>query len=1160
MQLPRNLEPEEVVRQCGRYREAVEAIVNLARRLWDSVFAVREDEGAQLIRASDVPGLQMPAWLGGDASSIILEPCDCQPLALARAFVGDIPSHSDHELRYYATAAIRRHHGFYQSSQFAHWFHLLARAVNAKIAEKERQEGLPTPEVGQIWSYRGELQRCLEPVLRTSIKDSSEQQKISNLFLECCRVVDYVRAYDWGGRINVRPKAIDAEYLLSNCLGLPTGIPGFDNLFGGGGPMLGEARGDTPEGITARTILTVGRFGTGKSLLSLQIALEVARKGGIAWVMPLEQMPEECLYALESVSPLPHDVSVGVASTSAEVAALLERNTGKPGALIILGTVKEYFGDFLLALETNIRLLEPYPLRLIVIDPVNAIRRGDGDESSWRQETLDMFHRAKRLQTNLWLVEEEAAQGETRPRFEQNIADTVIRLFSEEEHGYAQRYIEVRKSRLQREQRGRHALSIVPGHGIVIYPSSASVNARIRPRRIRLPDKKVHYGLEALDDVLGPDAISAGDVIALKGPRGCYKIPLGLLFLLATDDPREERGKTGRPASLLVAVGETEPSIRQLLKEACMQVGPQGLKGSTDVFVCSFGSGYIKPGQILQRIEEELLRARVAGQLIDRVMIEGISHWDSNCPFVKADTAFGDTLVDLLRRHWVTSLLTCREVDSPLQQSLLDNADCVMEFDRKEFRGVHRVVLRVLKTRGMNHKREWFELVRSRGKLEVKPSWPLLRVRPDGEVTPVKIRLFLHSESQMQASYNDRFHQTIRSVLSPEAVLEPQRRMFMRRAMGLGFFSAVDELQLLQLDEFQVPRLQPSGSAELTFHQFPNSAWDEAEWNDSFPRFTARVRSADQGFIAVPLYANVSLLAHRKDVHLPKHFTWEWLADQCTSRGGALFFEYPEVTVENYNCLFFEILLSLNPEIPHQPEACGLRAWLTGSDSLKASDIFRRLCRPAHLAKGEPHASRDDESNQLQSRLIDVRRDAKVWRHWYSTLNQMMAQMEPEERREIQVKPLPGKLSTSGEWYLAIPAYSAAPDVGLHMIKLLTSRAAELERVMSGVGLPTRQTFYGGGESRVITVSPFFSMGVQLLGHLVEKAFERSQFACYTEFSGILGSYLRELIEIPDGRPDKVKTQIREKLETLKAGMDFVIRRETCARCTFRCSQNSGSR
>ena len=60
----------------------------------------------------------------------------------------------------------------------------------------------------------------------------------------------------------------------------------------------------------------------------------------------------------------------------------------------------------------------------------------------------------KGVGTNVLFVAEENTGQHGTGLFEENLADTVIRLSVQKRHDYAQRYFEITKSRLQREQRG----------------------------------------------------------------------------------------------------------------------------------------------------------------------------------------------------------------------------------------------------------------------------------------------------------------------------------------------------------------------------------------------------------------------------------------------------------------------------------------------------------------------------------------------------------------------------------------------------------------------------------------------------------------------------------------------------------------------------------
>jgi hypothetical protein len=482
-----------------------------------------------------------------------------------------------------------------------------------------------------------------------------------------------------------------------------------------------------------------------------------------------------------------------------------------------------------------------------------------------------------------------------------------------------------------------------------------------------------------------------------------------------------------------------------------------------------------------------------------------------------------------------------------LHQSILDNADTVIEFDRIEFRGVYRVMLKIVKTRHMRHRRESFELTLGKSGIEVKPTSSLLRVSHTGEVVPVKIRLYLHAESDMQRSYNRDFLSAMQSTLSRDVETESPRNVLMGRAMRLGSSSAVDELQVLQLDEFQVPNVANCGSSIAALVRFPIQEWQVDEWCDFIERFVRPAVKNDQGFVAVPLYENVSLLAFRKEVGDVDLNSWAALADCCeaweASHGGAreLFFDFPKLTDENYNCLFFEILMSLSAP-PRNGERIQLGGWLGLCEAREAARILRQLCRRAHLIDASPsNLTAGSSSEEAPFPKVDPK--ARVWRHWYSTLNQMLSKMRPADRKRVVVTSLPGRVSTAGEWYVGIPAHSAAPDVGLKIIKLLTTRQSELERMSKGVGLPTRSGFYSSDSSESPTpasISPYFSMDMGVLTQLVQGAFRRSCIDSYGDLGGILASNLKRILEIPKVNRQELDLAVQASFESVVKVVEFL--------------------
>src|SRR5262249_30404122 len=148
-----------------------------------------------------------------------------------------------------------------------------------------------------------------------------------------------------------------------------------------------------------------------------------------------------------------------------------------------------------------------YPLRVLIVDPVNTVARPYQDHSTsqlraetvarpyqghsapqLRAEMVSLFNELRQELTNLILVAE-VGGSESEWQFEENIWDTVIRLSWDTKDGYTQGVVEITKSRYQGEQRGRHSFSIRPGQGIAIFPSPAAVSAGLSAREVRFPSR-----------------------------------------------------------------------------------------------------------------------------------------------------------------------------------------------------------------------------------------------------------------------------------------------------------------------------------------------------------------------------------------------------------------------------------------------------------------------------------------------------------------------------------------------------------------------------------------------------------------------------------------------------------------------------------------------
>jgi KaiC/GvpD/RAD55 family RecA-like ATPase len=1063
------------------------------------------------------------------------------------------------DARYFAMRAIRRRNGLHLSYGTA------AAAHNLVSATSNLLDRSPGREI----SFED-----LNDAMKNRARPSEPGAKAveANLRKACVDVALVLNLFEFsadGKKVTLRPEGIDAEYMISHLFGIPTAIPGFDALFGGGGLMLTDsvkrevtqedAWLDVKQGIGGRSVLSIGPFGSGKTLLSLQFAVEIARKGGVAWVMTLEQTVEECLYALESIGISTTHPGFLVADSLSDSLWVLSHPAPTRGALVFLRPAdddKTDYVEFLEKTEKWLPLMSRYPLRLLIVDPINALEqestvgsraetvRGRADGIKSRTATRRMFEAAKRARVNVWFTSEQISREPESNHFAENIADTVIHLGTETVLRQQKRFVEVTKSRFQQESPGRHGLVIEPVGGIHIHPStaliaqsSALVARHISARPLQPGFAIQHFGVPGIERLLGPEPVRPGDVIAFAGP-GKAKTFLGIKFLLAQSLDQSTAG-----TSLLIS----DYSPNQVERLVATISGVEQPNLTLRIEQCTLPTGYIDPGRILQEIREAFERCERKGLRVNRVLLTNLSRWEEEMPFIVEDLAFGIALVTLIRSYQVAAVVVCgdtAERGSRLRDTIFDQADTLLHFHRKELHGRATTLVSAVKTRSMRHQREVFELAFELSEVQVRPA-PLVRLKQSGDVIPIKISLFLHAETANHQAHNQQMEDALRATIAPETEIGEQGKRFDPSLLSMSRYSAVDELQIFQLDEFQLPSVPSAAFPTDTLHSF-DAKMNAGILEGRLPEFMGeRIFSRDQSrFFAVPFYANLSFLAVHKERlermqkqieidHFPE--SWADLAKQCKKWDE----ENPESTellfscaiygnsMETYNCLFFEILCSL--EQP-QNKPVDLAQWLSRGKAIQAGYLFWLLGRRSHaLHRLHP---------------LKFIPKAAICRHWYNTLNQELSEMDAHNRAQISVIPLFGERTTAGEWYLAVPSHSASPEIGLRLIEELTTAQRETSRVELGVGLPTRTDFYQA-DSEEISVSRYFPFSRPRVYELMKKAMRRSDFKHYQQFSSSISSHLQWLLEIPGPKTeDEVMPEIARAINTFASNLRFLNQKQ----------------
>lgn len=489
-----------------------------------------------------------------------------------------------------------------------------------------------------------------------------------------------------------------------------------------------------------------------------------------------------------------------------------------------------------------------------------------------------------------------------------------------------------------------------------------------------------------------------------------------------------------------------------------------------ELVVCPLTGGYSTSGVVFKKIQDKIQDIRWRGGLVDRVVLDDITVWENLCPFIKDDPTFVNTLVDLLQRNGLTVLATHTthdtDIDSYAQQSLVEVSDTNLELSLVNNQGFQRILIRAKRSRNADRIRESFEL-KVGDEIEIEKAPSLLRLGANGRFEHIPICFFIQVESTAQDKYYSEVIEQLKACLATTGYLAPYELLDSKKSFSSGRFAATDELQILQLDEFQLQNAKKAGLHRFNLEDFGKTKFSE---------FDVAMRQKglvdDNTVCAFPFYDNFSCLAASSEL-LNRYGTscknvfssWDSIVDVVTeirSKEDIVVFDFPSENDENLNCLFLEIFF----EKAEWSEIIddGFFGILDHNHFAHAVRLLIRLCWGKQL-KTEVSTFSFDNSRQATERdywkeridAYSVQDGAMICRHWFSTLREMYSNCS---RKKFASFSLPGNVTTAGQWYLGIPSHSAVPQVGLELISMLTSSDEELKRLRMGVGLPARQNFF----------------------------------------------------------------------------------------------------
>lgn len=444
---------------------------------------------------------------------------------------------------------------------------------------------------------------------------------------------------------------------------LDTGVPGLNEIFGGGVPERSFN-------------VIAGGPGSGKTTMALQTLFAIAspERPGL-FISLLGELPSKMLLyqqLYEFFDP---------------------RRLGADVHLLNL-TEEALSGDLdrvLLRIVAEVDRLRP---RVVVLDSFRALIRVRGEEASTSQVEAFVQRLAQHLTTweiTSFMIGEYPEQILLDPVF--SVADGILWLSQEVNRNSVVRRLQVVKARGMASMPGLHTMRITRS-GVQTFPRIPQRSQDIQPRG----SARLSTGIPGLDEMMG-GGIPLGDSVVLAGPTGAGKTTFAMKFIAAGLAVGE---------AAVIAIFEEHPDV--YLERAHNVDVDLGLAVKADKLRII----YLRPLDL--SVDETLAEIRTAVQEIGarRVVIDSISGLEmALAPAFRLD--FRESLYRLigaLTGLGVTMFSTVEVVDNhgPIGLQLTGYqipflTDDILSQRYVEIRGELRKALMVVKMRGSDHSR-----------------------------------------------------------------------------------------------------------------------------------------------------------------------------------------------------------------------------------------------------------------------------------------------------------------------------------------------------------------------------------------------------------------------------------------------------------------------
>jgi circadian clock protein KaiC len=448
-----------------------------------------------------------------------------------------------------------------------------------------------------------------------------------------------------------------------------TGIPGLDDILGGGLPLH-------------RLYVVEGDPGSGKTTFALEFLRQGVREGQRVLYVTLSETTEELRDVAAS-----HDWTLNGIDLL-ELNSLSERLEDAANYTVYHPSDVE-LGDTVQRIRAECERLNP---ERVALDSVSELKILSQTSVRYRREILGLKQFFAGRQCTV-LVLDDLTTGESEQQL-QSIAHGVVRLERDHrEYGSTRRQLHVVKMRGVRFQDGRHDFVIKTG-GLEVYPRLAAPEAAVVRQ-----EGAAESGSASLDALLG-GGLDRGSSTLLIGPAGCGKTTLCSHFLLAA----LQRGET-------VVCYQFEESKETFLRRSSgfgMDFAPYITAGRFSLIPVDIAD--LSPGEFAAKV-----RRAVEQQQAGFIVIDSLNGYLNGMPSERFLLIHLHELLNYLGQKGVVTLITVAQhgmlgtaMNAPVDVSFLADAVILLRFFEAE--GMVRQAVSVVNKRRGFHERTLREM------------------------------------------------------------------------------------------------------------------------------------------------------------------------------------------------------------------------------------------------------------------------------------------------------------------------------------------------------------------------------------------------------------------------------------------------------------------